>query len=104
MSYELTDSARIVHLKTFCSVKYAIHDNRVRAKRIRVYTAVTKTKEGDELAGEDVGFYSDIPGGQEVSNKNQDRIVNIQYVFGLKKCWKSRTMISSLCTECHFYS
>lgn len=78
MSYELTDSACIVHLKKFCCVKYAIDDKRVRAKRIRVYTAVKKMKKSDELAEVEVGFYSDIPGGQELLRLNPNLVVDSQ--------------------------
>lgn len=68
LKYELNDRACVVHLKQLCCVKYVIDENLIEGKRITLYTAARSVKENDTFAEVDVGYYSDVPGGGEVSD------------------------------------
>lgn len=66
VSYQLYEEYCIIHLRSFCWVKYNIDDKIVEAKKILVYTAKEKIAPDDDVTKIDVAYRLNLPGAKEV--------------------------------------
>ncbi|KAJ8034536.1 hypothetical protein HOLleu_21417 [Holothuria leucospilota] len=81
VSYQLDEEYCIIHLRSFCWVKYNIDDKIVEAKKILVYTAKEKIAPDDNATKIDVAYRLNLPGAKEILQMNKNLIVGEERPF-----------------------
>ncbi|KAJ8049353.1 hypothetical protein HOLleu_02067 [Holothuria leucospilota] len=68
VTYSLSESCCVIHLKKFCWIKYTVHGNEVLGKNIMLYVIGEQSDYDSEYVRVDVGYYPNLPGLNRVSN------------------------------------